>query len=118
MMEKIIRFDSIDVSTHKTQIIVITIDRTSWTIDLSPKNHYRLDKALKPFTDYARRDKLSANRGVTCYTVIRNKAVRDWAKIRDKIPAALVAEYDAHLTGQSSPIVPQSSDDDQATPEP
>lgn len=84
---------------------VFGFDGLSYEIDLSDKNYTRLEKALAPFVEKARKVSTNGRRksnGSKKMSREESRAIREWAhkknkKVSDRgrIPEALVSEYHA-----------------------
>lgn len=85
------------------------IDGSEYEIDLSKRNADRFRKQLAPFIDHARRARRGSRRPVrTAASRRRSRDIRAWAREqgmefseRGRIPAHIVAQYEATAGGMS-----------------
>lgn len=105
MATKTTRIDDLDGTTEDVRAVTLTIDGTTWEIDLGPASRERLESAVAEFTEAGRRVKTPAGRrsaGKTPGSGVHGNAVRAWAREnghevgdRGRIPAAILEAYRA-----------------------
>ncbi|MBS4103001.1 histone-like nucleoid-structuring protein Lsr2 [Tsukamurella paurometabola] len=80
--------DDLDDSVAADETVQFSLDGVQYEIDLSTKNAEKLRKAIRPFTEAARRTggrkqtgtPASSRRGRAAIDREQSKAIRDWAK--------------------------------------
>ncbi|ASU85746.1 Lsr2 family protein [Nocardiopsis gilva YIM 90087] len=88
------------------ETVAFGVDGTNYEIDLSADNASKLREAIAPYVDAARKAPAKAGRGRkqqrSAPSRERSAEIRAWAKAagkqvneRGRIPAAIVAEYEA-----------------------